>query len=566
MNLRQLLPAALALVSAGAYAPTAHACGGFFCNASQPVNQAAERIIFSQNADGSTTAVIQIQYSGPSESFAWMLPVVGSPDISVSSNVAMAALQNVSNPQYTLTTVVEGECDDGGSNGFFRGSSADSAGAPSESPTSEDPEVTVVNSGSVGPYDFVIISVDNSAADVGLVATEWLQENEYDVSELGRDRLVPYLESGMNLLAFRLTKGRDAGAIRPVVLNFGEGLPSIPLRPTAAAATDDMGIMVFVVGESRAIPANYLDLELNEAAINWLQPNTNYGDVVTQAANEAGGQGFVTEFVGESERFEDVVYPEFIEGQWESLQELTGFQLVRQTASLFQGWDGFSDAILAEVTKPADVSEDDWNANPVNYIFSTSSDFSDVNSASFINRVQLEVIDPVLETAALFAGNRTVTRFFTTMSADEMTMDPVFDFNAELEQELTNLHTATRTIECSRGITQGDATWRVLFDNGVTVRGEANNWPLSDIDTLPAMRTSRRIGTVGEGEIITDNSAQIVSTVNESNRSHPRNYGNGLFAGGVCSVSSVGAAQGTGSLAMLLGLVGLVALRRRRNA
>ncbi len=564
MNLRPLLPAALALVSAGAYAPTAHACGGFFCNSAQPVNQAAERIIFSQNEDGSTTAVIQIQYSGPSESFAWMLPVVGSPEISVSSNAAMAALQNASNPQYTLTTVVEGDCDDGG--GFLRGT-ADSAeaGGMGSSPAPGDPDVTVVNSGSVGPYDFVIISVDMSAPDIGLVATEWLQENEYDVSELGRDRLVPYLESGMNLLAFRLTKGRDAGAIRPVVLNFGEGLPSIPLRPTAAAATDDMGIMVFVVGESRAIPANYLDLELNEAAINWLQPNTNYGDVVTQAANEAGGQGFVTEFAGESAGFEDVIYPEFIANQWEDIQGLTGFQLLRQSASLFQGWDGFNDVILAEVTKPADVSDEDWNANPVNYIFSGSGDLS-VDSASFINRMQLEVVDPVLETAALFAGNRTVTRFFTTMSADEMTMDPVFDFNAELEQEYSNLHTATRTIECSRGVMQSEATWRVLFDNGVTVRGEANTWPLTDVDTLPAMRISRRVGTEGQGEIITDNSAQIVSTVTENNRAHPRRYGSGLFAGGVCSVSAPGAAQGSGSLAMLLGLVGLVALRRRRNA
>lgn len=561
MNLRQLLPAALALVSAGAYAPTAHACGGFFCNNSQPVNQAAERIIFSQNADGSTTAVIQVQYSGPSESFSWMLPVVGSPDISVSSNAALAAAQNASNPQYTLTTVVEGDCDNGGG-GILRSAGAEdsSTNAP---PSAMDPEVNVVNSGSVGPYDFVIISVDPSASDVALVATEWLQENEYDVSELGRDRLVPYLESGMNLLAFRLTKGRDAGAIRPVVLNFGEGLPSIPLRPTAAAATDDMGIMVFVVGESRAIPANYLDLELNEAAINWLQPNSNYGDVVTQAANEAGGQGFVTEFAGDSSMFEDAIYPEFVASQWESIQELEGFQLVRQSAGLFQGWDGFSDVILAEVTKPAEISEEDWNANPINYIFSAEIDFTGLSSESFINRVQGEVVDPVLETAALFAGNRTVTRFFTTMSPDEMTMDPVFDFNAELEQEVSNLHTATRTIECSRGVMQQDATWRVEFENGVTVRGESTNWPLADIDTLPAMRTSRRVGTTGEGEIVTDNSAQIISTINENNRSHPRNFGSGLFAGGVCSVSAVGASQGAGSLVMLLGLVGLVALRRR---
>lgn len=39
------------------------ACGGLFCSASNPVNQAAERIIFSDNGDGTITAVIEIQYA-----------------------------------------------------------------------------------------------------------------------------------------------------------------------------------------------------------------------------------------------------------------------------------------------------------------------------------------------------------------------------------------------------------------------------------------------------------------------------------------------------------------------
>ena len=39
----------------------AQACGGLFCAAAAQVNQAAERIIFSKNADGTVTAVVQIQ-------------------------------------------------------------------------------------------------------------------------------------------------------------------------------------------------------------------------------------------------------------------------------------------------------------------------------------------------------------------------------------------------------------------------------------------------------------------------------------------------------------------------
>ena len=83
----------VAALVVAAYPAPAHACGGFFCDNSQPVNQAAERIIFSQSPTGEVTAVIQIQYQGPSERFAWLLPVTGSPEIGVSSDAAFSRLQ-----------------------------------------------------------------------------------------------------------------------------------------------------------------------------------------------------------------------------------------------------------------------------------------------------------------------------------------------------------------------------------------------------------------------------------------------------------------------------------------
>src|SRR5205085_8009423 len=104
-----------AVLSLGALLPTsALACGGFFCNQSQPVNQAAESIIFADNGDGTTTAVIQIQYQGPSKSFSWLLPLSSVPkadtDIGIASNLALQRLQAATNPNYTLTTRVEGVC------------------------------------------------------------------------------------------------------------------------------------------------------------------------------------------------------------------------------------------------------------------------------------------------------------------------------------------------------------------------------------------------------------------------------------------------------------------------
>src|SRR3954469_24098629 len=98
----------LAAWAASAWMPSAAlACGGFFCNSAQPVNQAAEGIIFADNGDGTTTAVIQIQYQGPAQSFSWLLPISSVPksdnDIGIASNLALQRLQSATNPSYSLT-------------------------------------------------------------------------------------------------------------------------------------------------------------------------------------------------------------------------------------------------------------------------------------------------------------------------------------------------------------------------------------------------------------------------------------------------------------------------------
>jgi hypothetical protein len=79
------------------------------------------------------------------------------------------------------------------------------------------------------------------------------------------------------------------------MLTYNTDHPMIPIRPTAVAANDDMGILVWVLGSGRAVPTNYKTLELNEAVLDWFNPSMVYNDVVVAAADEAGGQGFVTE-------------------------------------------------------------------------------------------------------------------------------------------------------------------------------------------------------------------------------------------------------------------------------
>ncbi len=547
-------------------ATPAQACGGLFCSAAAPVNQAAERIIFSKNADGTVTAVVQIQYEGPSEEFAWVLPVPGVPDIQVSSDLAFTRLQLSSNPQYNLTSRIEGECLDDGTrfsnpmgsldvdSGFGSGGAGGGGGGG----------INVLAQGNVGPYDFVVIQPEGIFDQVGDVAVEWLTNEGYDVVPPGgdpddiSDLLGSYLEGGMNLIAFRLTKGNDEGTIRPIRMTYVSDQPMIPIRPTAVAANDDMGVMVWVLGESRAVPVNYRSLELNEALIDWLTRGSNYNQVVVAAANEAGGQGFVTERAGPSDAYENVVVTDFELEQWELLQlnlpSLSSEEVLNQSTRFAQ-WDGYLGVL--EDFLPADEL-DAFVQCP-----QCGNPLTPFNTEAFMDALWTEVVAPMLETNELLASSPYVTRLYTTLSAPEMDLDPLFDFNADLE-DVDNVHGAERVIECDPLITFDEAPSRVELEDGRVVRlpPGARTWPWNpDGDGAPpANAIVSQLSTSGPGTLVTDNSAAIDQALRQHNATVPTVDSAGLTTAGGCSVTS----NPTGLLTWLgIALLGLLLWRQR---
>jgi hypothetical protein len=103
-------------------------------------------------------------------------------------------------------------------------------------------------------------------------------------------------------------------------MTYDADMPGIPIKLTAVAAEDNMGVLVWVLGQNRAIPENYLHAEINEVSIDWLSGGSNYDQVVTEAANEAGGQAFATEYAGQSAIMKDRIYRP---GQYDNLELLT---------------------------------------------------------------------------------------------------------------------------------------------------------------------------------------------------------------------------------------------------
>jgi MYXO-CTERM domain-containing protein len=521
---------------------TARACGGFFCSsATLPVNQAAEKIIFSKNADGTVTAVIEILYQGPAPAFSWLLPIASVPkpeQIGLASKLAFTRLQSATNPQYSLSTRVDGTCKESGfpgSNSVGTGGSAGSSAGGFAVPARDSNEgVTVDASGTIGAFDYKVISVDETVTDPSDVAVKWLTDNGYTVGEGAPGLLRPYLQDGMHLLALRLIKGADVGSIRPLMLTYDGKSPMIPIKLTAVAANDDMGVMTWLLADARGVPQNYLSLELNDARLDWFNNASNYAKVVTAAADEAEGHGFVTEFAGKTAALANVVWTPSDDAQWSQIQRNVYASFDNMFNSIYAQYgqfDGFWDAVRASVTLPADVKFADFQSCPNCYTqrvqFAPSALFAALES---------NVIKPMKDVQALFDRSAYVTRLYSTMSAKEMTADPLFTFNPDL-QDVSNVHTAVRVIECNPKIQQFEAPWRVELPSGQTVRGTADQvgtWPAA-FDSQEANTKIVQMSASGPGVVLLDNSPAIGGALDQYNAKVP---GGAVPSGSSCSTST----------------------------
>lgn len=215
-----------------------NACGGFFCT-TFPINQVSERILFVKG-EGTVTTHVQIQYTGESHDFVWILPVPSQPKLEVSHNQVFQQLQFATQPSFFLDWQ-ESPC-------FFPIFRTFDGAMPT---AVAEGAVEVVSEERTGPYDTAdITSIDANAI------TEWLTNNDYQLDGLGADLLKPYVDGGFFFLALRLAPDRDLGDLQPIALTYEAEQPGIPIRLTAVATQPDMGVLVWVLGQNRAIPTN----------------------------------------------------------------------------------------------------------------------------------------------------------------------------------------------------------------------------------------------------------------------------------------------------------------------
>src|SRR5436190_11741063 len=292
----------------------AHACGGLFCNgpppdpfAPLPVAQNGENVVFAITKDlagGAPTleAHIQILYTGDAAKFSWVIPVDAEPVLSTGTDRLFSALAGVTQPQFQPNYLTDGNCiqppqspSQATGGGTFNGTGS-ATGAAGSGVVGAPPSVQVSFQGAVGPFEAAVIKSDDPTA-----LKKWLTDNGYVVTDAASGLIDAYVRENKYFVALKLLNGVGVRQIQPIVLTFKGTEACVPLRLTAIAANPDMPVLVWVLGQTRVAPRAYYELSIDEARVDWMSGGTNYfgpKGLVSTAANEAGGNAFITEYAG----------------------------------------------------------------------------------------------------------------------------------------------------------------------------------------------------------------------------------------------------------------------------
>ncbi len=535
----------------------AEACGGFFCN-NQPIDQAGEKILFIVDEDGGeVTAHIQIQYAGEASDFSWVVPVVAPPTFDVGSDEIFTRLLPPTTPVHRVESSSRGNCNPCPSGADADADSDGDIDYDTDTQTDSDSGggVEILDTGIVGPFETVTLASDDPAA-----LETWLVENGYDVPATAGPIIAAYVSADFYFVGLKLTKDAETGDLRPIVLHVPTTTPCIPLRLTAIAATPDMPVYAWVLGDSRAVSTNYYDVVPNDVLI--FGGVLDYPEAAKAAIDAAGGRAFVTDFAGASsdyrytmesaydtDRFRTFTTP------WEVMDEMRsqgflGSQLVM--------------AILLEHMPPPDgVEPRDFYNSPSDYVDGTYT--FDVNALA--DALEDGIARPLREVHEAFVAFDTLTRLYTVISPSEMTEDPEFAMNPDAP-DVEIMRTATVVRDCRNTISSlddyGDATTDAGHRFcGTDVRagwggyyGYYGGQTISGLDEvpLPALERAVLFGASGTGEVVVDEGDAIddalrcdVPEPDDSVTECPDPYGGDADADGDADTDGDGDADGATS-------------------
>ena len=288
------LPLAALCVAAGvALTPaTAVACGGLFCDsvALTPVDQAAERVLFEVNDDGTITATVEIGYSGSPSDFSWVVPVPDTPELGIVPPSTLRLLDGATGP-----FIIPPPISFPGWGGDDDGAMGDDDDQTSGDDDDQSGGVAVNDLPQVGPFDPQVISSDDPGALI-----DWLNDNGYLITPEMEPAVAGYVLGGMKFLGMKMAPEAGVSDIAPISMTYPATQPMLPIVLTSVAAEPEMSVIVFVFGDDDYESANYVNVEVDRDLVKADPRNgaNNYFSLLSWQADQVGGRAFFKQFAG----------------------------------------------------------------------------------------------------------------------------------------------------------------------------------------------------------------------------------------------------------------------------
>lgn len=526
----------------------AAACGGTFCDSgptAMPVDQTGENVLFVVD-QGYVEAHVQIQYQGSAERFAWVVPMPQVPEVSVGSQLLFNALLVTTTPSYGLNTSFDrcgDQCFGTGGTGGAGGAVSGGGNGGSGDPGGNGGGPSVVFTKTVGSFDVTALS-GGTAQEV----SDWLVANGYANVPTAPAILQDYVSKNFVFLALKLTGGADVSEIHPVVFRYQGSEPCIPLKLTAVAATEDMAVRAFFLGEDRVFPTNYKHVELNQARMDWTTQVANYKAVVSRAVDSpvANGRAFITEYAGSSSLIPpSAVYsPQWSAAPFRTARAEDTLDIVNQVGLgyCYPGACGFNHPLIAGLLErylppPAGVASPDFWGDL--HARAADIDLTAWDAAALADAIDELIVDPAVHSSELLLRNPSLTRLYTLISPVEMTEDPEFAALPAAGVDRRNTF-ATRRFTCS------SASGVILPDGNEVGLDPGGTWP-GFTSRMPWAELVEEYGADGRQTVLVDNRSKIKSELATWNAPLAWPAPPPVFDPSACSAGGSGGASTGGS-------------------
>jgi len=278
--------------------PPARACGGGMFTVqseSESTTVSGHRVAISISTE-QTVLWDQIQYQGDPKDFGWVMPVKTGATIGVGSD---AWLESLDAATATVIASPEIECFSGGSGsgsgcgcGSLATLDATKAGGDNNLRQS-DPDVSVLHSATVGPYDTVTLSSSTPGA-----LGQWFTTHGYAIPADVQPILDDYATQGFDFIAVRLTPGKGVAQMKPLRVVTKGALTTFPMRMLAAGAKKNVALSLFVVTEGRSAIKGFPGATITGEDLTWdfTTHASDYADVRAKKLAADSGRTFLTTY------------------------------------------------------------------------------------------------------------------------------------------------------------------------------------------------------------------------------------------------------------------------------